>query len=201
MKWIGITGGIGVGKSSVCKIITEKKLPTIEADNIIRKTLLQDHEVQNDIINVFGKEILDHEGQLDRKKVASAAFSNKAKLSELEQIIHPKLANLVKLKRDLLKKKGYKIAFYEAPLLFEKQMQDQFDEIILVAAKENLVIKRLLKRGLEKNDILLRMKHQLPQKDKLALVSYVIWNNSSLYDLKKACCKVLTDITKTNDKQ
>lgn len=200
MKWIGITGGIGTGKSSTCKIIAKNLWPTLEADHIIRETILQDKEIKNRIVDIFGKDIVDQNKKLNRKKIASKAFLDEKKLTKLEKIIHPKLAKLVQIKKDKLKQEGHKMAFYEVPLLFEKQMQNQFDATILIASEQNLVIERLLEKGLGKTDILNRMKHQLPQTDKLPLATYVIWNNSSLDELKKACKKVLTDIAKKNDK-
>ena len=196
MRWIGITGGIGVGKSSVCKIIAKNNLPTLVADTIIHETLLNDINIKNQIVSICGEEVLDPEGVLDRKKVAKITFLDEKKLAKLEEIIHPKLAKLVQIKKNKLKKRGQKIAFYEVPLLFEKKMQSQFDEIILVASKKNLAIERLLEKGLEKNDILNRMKYQLPQEDKLSLATHVIWNNSSMDELEKSCYEVLANITK-----
>ena len=194
MKWIGLTGGIGVGKSSVCQIITKHSLPVIEADKIVH-TLLLKQEIKDKIVNTFGESSLDKLGEIDRKKLAKIVFVDKTKLNQLENMVHPIVKNLVQEHKKKLSNEGNKIAFYDVPLLFEHNMQTQFDEIVLVASYKNLVIDRLIKKGFSTHDISNRVRHQVPQEDKLGQASYVIWNNGTLDDLEKSCNKMLKSLT------
>ena len=192
MKWIGLTGGIGVGKSSVCKILAKNSFEVVEADKIIHHEL-DKKGVISQIKEYFGPWVLLGD-KIDKKKLAKLVFCDKTKLLKLESILHPLVHKTVSNLKENLKTKGKMQAFYEIPLLFEKNLQNEFDVILTVASNSNLVNDRLLKKGLSKKEINQRIKFQMPQAEKISKSTFVIWNNTSLEDLEKSCNQVLNKI-------
>ena len=177
MKRIGITGGIGSGKSTVCEIFRLINIPVFHADREAKHLQDNDINVKNNIIEHFGDEIYSEEGFLDRRKLAEIIFTDKYALSAISEIIHPAVrARFFKWSE---KFRALPYVLYEAAILFESGYASDFDGNILVLADENLRIKRVIKRdNLTENEIRQRINNQIPDNEKIKLANFIIENNS-----------------------
>ena len=178
MLTIGITGGIGSGKSSVCKIFMVLGVPVFQADVVARKLQDEDPFLKNSLKELFGAEIYNEDGTLNRKKLAGIIFNNRVDLEKVNQLIHPAVH------REFEKWKDGKIDFpyvlYEAAILFETGSAAGFDYTILVVANENERLERVMKRDhLTSEAIMLRMKNQMNDAEKIILADFIIENNDN----------------------
>jgi dephospho-CoA kinase len=195
MKWIGLTGGIGTGKTTVAEFIKQSGYPVINADEVAHQALSPVGPIFHHIIKAFGGDILSGEGEIDRRRLGAKIFKNEEQRLKLESLIHPYVKQEVKSWRSALEKQGQKLAFYDVPLLFEKNMQSEFDKVVVVWCDEKLQMERLLKRSgfspIEAKD---RIASQLPMKDKKARADFLIENNSTLEALRTATAGVIRQI-------
>src|SRR5688572_21949397 len=141
MKWIGLTGGIGSGKSTVAKALRSKAFTVIDADEMARRAVEPKSQGLDEIVQAFGQKILKPDGSLDRKSLGMMVFSDPSQLEKLEKIIHPHIQALVKAERARLSGKGG-LLFYDIPLLYEKSMESQFDSVVVVDCPLELRIQR-----------------------------------------------------------
>ncbi len=179
MLWIGITGPMACGKSTVANKLSHLGCPFISADELAREVLIKFPDLLEQIKTEFGSDIFTHDGQLIRKALGDIVFSNPLKLKDLEKLTHPFIQKEVLEKKNQFQKTGLKIAIYDVPLLFENQLQDQFDKIIVVACSIEMQIKRsALRDNLSPSQILDRINKQLPLEHKIKGSDYVLWNNS-----------------------
>ncbi|MBT4761643.1 MAG: dephospho-CoA kinase [Bdellovibrionaceae bacterium] len=186
MIWVGLTGGIATGKSTVAKTLAKMGFTVLNADELVHRLLLKGSEAYTEVLDAFGLDILGPGQQVDRKKLGEIVFKDKSKLELLESIIHPKIRKCMKTKREDLTSKGEDIAFYDVPLLFEKKMETQFDQIVVVSCSEDLQVKRLMAREkLNKGQALSRIALQLPMKEKEKKANLVIMNNEGLLELEQ----------------
>ena len=200
MKWVGLTGGIGTGKSTVSEILQQKGLPVISADAYAHK-ILEQKEIIEKLILYFGSDIISSEDQetskiiINRKILGDIVFSSPQKKSILEKVLHPIIKTMVSQKKEHLEKLKTPLAIYDVPLLFEKNMQAEFDYILLVAANKEVVYKRLEKsRSITKKMFELIVNSQMPQEEKLKLTPLVIWNNGTIEELESQCGDILKKI-------
>jgi dephospho-CoA kinase len=195
MKWIGLTGGIASGKSSVAKIIAQKGIPVIDADEIARFVVKKGSPGLAQVVAHFGSSILNQQGELDRAALAQLVFGDQKKLFELENILHPLIKQEVREQRQVLEKAQTHLAFYDVPLLFEKNMQKDFDEIVLVTTSRDLQLSRMQARdGFSFEQAEARLKNQIPLSEKEAQATRVIYNNGNLHDLELATNKLIQEI-------
>lgn len=176
MKTVGITGGIGSGKSTVCRVFTLLGVPVYDADAAARRLMETDPEIKNGIISLFGREAFSEDGNLNRALIASSVFRNEQKLQQLNAIVHPAVA------RDFQQwKAGYAGVAYvlrEAAILFESGSWKDCDRIILVDAPEDLRISRVKKRdGRTEEEIRTIISRQWTTEKKQSLASDIINNN------------------------
>ena len=188
-----ITGNIASGKTTVEEFFNKYGYEILDTDKISHKIL--DTNAIEQVVKEFGKEILTND-KIDRKKLGQIVFCDTEKRKMLENIIHPLV------KKEILKyfeeKKEEKAVFVAVPLLFEAQMNDMFDKIILVVADDETRLERLIeKRGLSRNDALRRIKSQMSQFAKFEDSDYVFHNNAELDNLenqvKDFCNKILKE--------
>ena len=178
MKILGLTGGIGSGKSTVAAWYSKHGVPVLDADQMAREVL-----TPQAVQDLFGSEYLENL-QINRKKLGELVFSDPAERAKLEAFTHPLIAQ--KLQEELMKleQAGHDLVVYEAALIFEKNIQNRFDRTILVMAPEFVRLDRLLKRGdLTREEAIKRMKAQMPDVEKARLATVVIDNSGSLKDL------------------
>ncbi len=186
MKWIGLTGGIATGKSTVARILGEQGISVIDADVLAREVVRIGSVGFREVLQVFGPVVLSPDGSLDRKVIGQLVFGHPEKLAQLEAIIHPRVRALQRQNRLLLEKNGTTIAFYDVPLLFEKSLQDDFDATIAVLCNEANQLERLMKRdGLGRQEAEKRIRVQLPLIEKARRADYVIRNDGSVDDLRR----------------
>jgi dephospho-CoA kinase len=191
--YIGLSGGIGSGKSTVAKILTDLGAVVIDADVIAREVLEPGQIGYENTILTFGESVLSESGSIDRKKLAELVFQNPEQLAKLEAIIHPAVIDRVTQIRESLPETS--IVVYDTPLMFEKQLQSQFDKVLIVSADTELRRSRLLDRGLELNDINARMGNQATDEQRESIADFVIQNNGSLVQLQEQVAKVWQQIT------
>ena len=192
MKWIGLTGGIASGKTTVSNILRGLRYDVVDADELARLVVAKNTRGLAAVVQKFGNDILDKNKALDRSRVAQLVFGNPTALSQLESILHPLVRDLAEKERKRLEKAGTTLAFYDVPLLFEKNMQTQFDSVLVVACEERTQKARLKQRSkLTDAEINNRLKAQIPIEKKKTLSPYVIWNEGSEADLKAAVEEIL----------
>ena len=190
--YLGLTGGIGSGKSTAARMFADLGAIVIDADAIAKEVLEPGQVGYESVVNNFGEEILDSSGNIDRVILAGKVFGDTTKLKELEEIVHPAVATKVAQIRESLP--AGSIIIYDTPLLIEKSLQQQFDQVIVVLAPEGLRTQRLLARGLAQNDIIARMSNQATDEQRREIANYIIDNSSSLVELREEVQKVWTQI-------
>ena len=176
---IGITGSIGSGKSLVCKIFATLGIPVYDADSRAKYLMTTDGILISNIKKEFGELSYSPEGQLDRKYLAGTVFHDPTKLSVLNNLVHPRVAE------DYLqwvnKQKETAYVLKEAALLYEADSYRSLDKIIVVYAPEPIRIKRVLQRDKHRTESQVReiMARQMPDEEKLSRADFIIWNDES----------------------
>lgn len=180
---IGITGGTGSGKTSVCKHLIDKGFQVIDSDKIARKILDKNSDAYNSVVSHFGKLILKSNEEIDRKKLGSIVFDSPKDLEFLQNIVTKKTVERVKDIMDTAVPEK-KIIFLDAPILFEVGLDKYVDMVWMVLASRDQRIKRLSKRdGISDAEIEKRMAAQMPEDKKKKLSDVIILNNGSLDEL------------------
>ena len=174
---VGITGGIGSGKTTVCKIFETLGIPVYYADDRAKTLMVEDEKFISDIKNIFGVEAYSPNGELNRKHIADIAFHNPLKLKELNAVVHP--AVLEDGNRWHAEQKDVPYTLKEAALIFESDSYKNLDKIITVFAPQNVRLERVILRGgnLTKEDIEARMAKQLPEEEKMKRADFIIYND------------------------
>lgn len=197
MKWIGLTGGMGTGKSTVASMIQAFGYHVLNADKNAHKALQKDSPVYPQIVQLFGDKILQANGEIDRKKLGDIVFSDKFMLSKLEALTHPYIQNETQKEREALMKSGVELAFYDVPLLFEKKLEKKFDRIVSVVCKKETQIRRAMERTkLSEDEIRKRLANQIGLETKARLSHYVIRNDGTLEELKMKVQDLLLQLKK-----
>lgn len=185
---VGVTGGIGSGKSTVCAMLAGMGCELFEADRIARELQLEDPEVIRGIEELFGREVYSRDGsgklQIDRKAIASVVFSDHEKLAALNRLIHPKVREAFVREVKRCAREGKRILCKEAAILFEAGADRDLDRIIVVAANDGLRLDRVVKRGLDRAEACKRMRAQWPQEKLIERAHYVIFNDGTLEELR-----------------
>lgn len=190
-KIIGLTGGIGSGKTTVAKFIEDCGFPVYYSDDRA-KDIVNNDDLKLKIKALLSDEAYDENGLYNRKFVAEKVFNDKDLLHQLNQIIHP----AVRLDfEDWVKRQTKYLVFKETALLFELKLNKQCYRSILVTAEDNIRIKRVMDRdGKTYREVQSVMEKQMPEKDKIKLADCVIYNNTNLEDLKEQTEKVIFEI-------
>lgn len=179
-KIIYLTGGIGTGKSTVAKMFEEFGVEVIDADKIVHEILETDQYVKDKVISIFGKDILQS-GRIDRRKLGSIVFEDREKLQILENIVHPKVLEIMAKK---ISESQSEMVLIEIPLLFEKKM-DLHPSVLVYCPKE-FQMKRVKERdNLPDKEIENRLNSQIDIEEKKKLADYVIDNSGSLEETRK----------------
>lgn len=187
MLKIGITGGIGTGKSEVCKILEESGATVLYADSIAKNLLDSDKSIKSQVKKIFGNEIYDQNDRIDRKLLAKKIFLDSNLKKQLESIVHPVVINFIlKAFQEIEEKKDKTVVFVEAALIFETGFNENLNYTIVVDSDIETCIARVMKRDkVSRDDVLNRIKSQVEQKEKIKLADFVIHNNSTIDELKK----------------
>ena len=173
-KIIGLTGGIGSGKSTVANYIASKGIPVYIADEEAKK-IMEREDVKQKIQNLFDQSVFNSDNSLNRKKIAELVFNHPEKLKKLNTIVHPEVQ--LHFKNWVKEHKNYPFIIKEVAILFETGGNKQCDKVILITAPEELRIERVMKRdNLTKKDILVRINNQLPDFKKKKLSDFIVEN-------------------------
>jgi len=175
MLKIGLTGNIGSGKSTVSRIFETLGVPVYRSDDEAKK-ILDKAEVTEKVKQLFGSEILDENGKINRGKLAAIVFSDKIKISNLNNIIHPLVMD--DFKEWTVAHLEYSYIIMESAILFETNFSSLFDKIIFVSAPETVRINRIMLRDrVDAAHVKIRIKQQLSEKDKIKKADFVIVND------------------------
>ncbi len=173
---VGITGGIGSGKTTVCRIFETLRVPVYYADNRAKELMTSNAELKENLKEAFGEGVYDKDGSLNRLWLASQVFGDNQKLELLNSLVHPVVGQDAIEWQEKHKEEAYTIK--EAALLFEAGTNASLDKIIVVTAPETTRITRVMVRDkVEETDVRQRMDRQWPQDQKVALADYVINND------------------------
>ena len=196
---IGLTGGIGTGKSTVSQILQEKKFPVIDLDTISHE-VIKIPKVIEKIVENFGKEVLENSGnfenennaiRISREKLGRVIFENKEKRLLLNSSMHPEIVHVMREQISKYKKNN-KIIFVEIQLLFEVQWEKEFDYILLISAKKSTQIRRILERDKRSEiDALNIINSQMSLDEKKKRSDFVIENDGNIEELKEKIDKFL----------
>lgn len=188
---IGITGGIGAGKTIVSSIIESEGYYVLKSDLTAKEIMQKDVEVRKNIIEYFGKESYIN-GKLNTEYLAEKIFSSKENVEKINSIVHPKtIKRTLELAEKEFQKSNY--VFVESALIYEAKIQDYFDYIILVYSDEQTRIKRIVERDkVSEEKIRRRMEFQIPDEKKKEWADFVIVNNNDKDELKKKVLFVLS---------
>jgi len=185
MLKVGLTGGIGSGKSTVADIFSRLGITVIDADNIAHQLTQSDSESFKEIILLLGKEFIDSDGELNRKKIAQTVFSDPSIKIALEKILHPKIKQHMVQEIEQAKDGNYIIL--AIPLLLESNFTNLVDRIIVIDADDDTRIKRTQQRdGRSEEQIRQIMNNQIGRDDRLRHADDILKNNGNLEDLKVA---------------
>ena len=191
--YLGLSGGIGSGKSTVAKILADLGAVVIDADVIAKEVLEPNQAGYQRVIEVFGESILDSDRRIDRKKLAELVFQNSDELAKLEAIVHPAVIARVAQIRNSLPEST--VVVYDTPLLFEKNLQGQFDKVLIVVTDSEHRKARLIERGLEITDIEARIANQATDAQRRSVSDFLIENNGSPEQLHDQVTKVWQQIS------
>ena len=185
MKVIGLTGGIGSGKSTVSQFLAELGATIIDADKIGHETFKPETEAWREVVAAFDQQIVAANGTIDRKKLGTIVFSNSEARARLNQIMHPRIYEMVKVQLAEYQRQGVSVVVLEAPLLVEAGWTSLVDEVWVTTASEDTVLKRLRERtGLSEVESQTRIRAQLPTEKRIKEADVVIDTDCNLDELK-----------------
>ncbi|ABL65032.1 dephospho-CoA kinase [Chlorobium phaeobacteroides] len=186
---VGVTGGIGSGKSTLCRYLAELGCELFEADVVAKELQLDDSEVISGIKKLFGENVYgkDPEGNLflDRRMIAGVVFSDREKLDALNRLVHPKVFNAFDRALERARSNGSRLLVKEAAILFESGSSTALDFVVVVASGMEERVARAVAKGLgSREEIFRRIGSQWPQEKLMEMADYVVCNNGSLEELR-----------------
>jgi len=195
MKLIGLTGGIGSGKSTVARICRERGWEVVDADGIARDVVKPGRPALAELASAFGEDILLADGSLNRKELARRAFADKEHTELLNSITHPRIQAETQRQFAAAREDGYDFAVYDMPLLVDNGLDKDMDYVIVVdVAVEERVRRLVASRGLEEEDARRRIAAQVPDEVRVAAATHVIDNNGTLEQLRARAAEVMDRI-------
>jgi dephospho-CoA kinase len=200
MLIVGLTGGVASGKTAVSRVLREEGAYIIDADQIARE-LVQPHKpAWNEIIRAFGKEILQKDGSIHRKKLADKIFTDPEQRKVLNRILHPRIKEEIDRRAKKIGQKDPEvIVVIDAPLLVELGMHHKVDRLIVVTSTQIQQMERLKKRdGRSPEEALKLFSSQMLAEEKEKLGDFVIRNEGSLEEMKKRAKEVFKELKKGN---
>jgi dephospho-CoA kinase len=179
---VGLTGGIGAGKSTVADLFSQKGAVVIRSDELARQVIEPQTPGFQQVIDRFGQDFVNAEGYIDRAKLAQIVFHDDTALKDLENIIHP----LVRSKTNQIigQHTSETIIVNEIPLLLEKKMESLFDFLVIVISSEKNRLERLTQRGLTTEQAIARMAKQVSDDERKAAADFLIVNDGNLDQLE-----------------
>jgi len=184
-KVIGLTGGIGSGKSTVSQCLAELGAVILDADKVGHEAFKPNTEAWREVVAAFGKQIIAPSGDVDRKKLGEIVFSQPDSLSRLNQIMHPRMYDMVKAQIEGYRRQGVDVVVLEAAILIEANWASLVDEVWVTVAREAAVLERLRQqRGLAEEQTLARIQSQLSAEERVKHADMIINNDGDLDEVK-----------------
>ncbi len=184
MLRIGITGGLGSGKSTAASFFGDRGALVFDADMEAKLILLRHEPTRQAVIEAFGEAVLNEAGEIDFERLAGYAFATPERQRQLNDIIHPEVIRAADREMAAASQRGIAMFVLDAPLLFEARLEQYLDFTLAIVADEELRIKRARERGtLTDEDIHQRTRLQLSDKERAARANFVIHNNGTLEEL------------------
>jgi len=181
----GVTGNIGSGKSTVCQILAKLGASIIDADKLAHETYKPHSQTWQELIHVFGKDIVRANGEIDRQKLGQIVFSDPDALAQLNQIVHPEAYRMAQERIETYRHQGAKAIVLEATSLLEAGWTNLVDTIWLVVAPETAIVQRVKeKQELSELQILARFKSQMPTEEKARYADEIIYNDGDIPQLE-----------------
>jgi dephospho-CoA kinase len=177
---IGVTGGIGMGKTTSGELLRQRNVPVVDTDVLAREVVQPGEPALDEIKAVFGEEVLDETGRLQRSEVARRVFANPLEREKLERILHPRIRERWQAQILAWRTQGHKMAAVIIPLLFETNAERECDATVCAACTAPTQQTRLLARGWTAEQISQRLAAQWPTNRKIEAADFVIWTEGSL---------------------
>mgnify|MGYP003610725581 FL=1 len=191
---IGITGSIGTGKSTVSNYLISKGYSVVDADKISKGAYNIGSNGYKAILEVFGVEILNSNGEVDRKKIKKIVFDNSNMLQRLNMAIHPIIINEIEKEIEILLE-SQNVVFLDAPLLIETELHKKVNKIIVVICDKNEQINRIIKRDKITADMAISIiNSQMSIDEKLKFADYIVYNNSTIENLYSQVDEIILEI-------
>jgi len=176
---LGLTGGVGMGKSTAARLLKKVGLPVVDSDDLAREAVHPGTEGLAEIADEFGEGFLKADGSLNRDKMASKVFQDEAARKRLEAIIHPRVRTVWEKQIDQWREQKRPVGVVVIPLLFEVDLQDSFDAVLCVACTANTQRARLRERNWNDAQITARIAAQMDIAQKMDLADHVLWNEGA----------------------
>jgi len=185
MLKVGLTGGLGSGKSTASKFFNSLGAFILDADNAAKKLIESSKKVKNELIKEFGTDIMDANSNVDKKKLARIAFQDEDHQQRLNYVVHPHIHNAIdKSFNEILDQNNHKLFIVDAALIYESGYDAHLDYVIVVTAQLKHRMERALNRNtLTREEILKRIEFQWPEEDKTSLADFVIHNDGTEAEL------------------
>jgi dephospho-CoA kinase len=180
MKSFGLTGGIGMGKTTTAQLLQKRGAAVVDADELARQLVLPGEPALAEIQAAFGKEIVGANGQLRRGELARVVFADESARRRLEDILHPRIRECWLAKVEAWRHQDRAFVVVVVPLLFETRAESQFNKVVCVACSASTQRERLLARGWTLEQIQQRIAAQWPIEQKMAKADYVVWTEGGL---------------------
>lgn len=182
---IGITGGIGAGKSTAAKVFAQRGVRVLDADEISRKVTGQGGRALESIRGLLGNKMIDTSGNMNRKLVAGLVFSDRTKLDKLSAVIHRHVLDEIGEELEKEREKGTKVIVLDVPIPVKKGFLDVCNQVWVISADEDVRIERIMDRGMSAEDARRRMDMQMTREEYEELADIVIENNEDEETLKE----------------
>jgi len=187
MLKIGLTGGIATGKSYILKLLGELGCETIDADFVAHQVIEPGRPAYYEIVDYFGREVLNDDGMIDRAKLGAIVFTDEGKRKKLNSIVHPRVFEAqAQWFAEIEQRNPEAIAVVDASLMIETGSYRRFDKLIVVYCKDDLQIERLMARNnLTSEEALARISTQMPSAEKLKFADYAIDTSNGFEDTRR----------------
>ena len=183
---IGLTGGIGSGKSEVSRMLKELGATVIDADRVGHEAYRPHTESWKDLVDEFGRDILLPNGEIDRKKLGARVFSSPQDLARLNAIVHPRMYTMMEERLEALRRQGTEVVVMEAAVLIEAGWTPLVDEVWVTTAPEDVAVQRIRQRnGMPGEEVRQRIRSQLSSEERAKQAAVVIENSGGMEELRE----------------
>lgn len=191
MKLYGLTGGVGMGKSTIAGLLRSRCVPVVDTDDLAREVVAPGQPALLEIIAAFGSSLVDSTGQLRRAVLAELVFADPEARRALEAITHPRIRQLWQQQVQTWRQQEFRVGVVVIPLLFETGAETEFDRVICVACTDGAQRERLRSRGWSQVQIAQRIQSQMPIQEKLARAQFGVWTEGELAVSEQQLAKII----------